>query len=179
MYQISLMRASKLSVLISQYCRCLITYLLNIFREYTPKSLWTSSAHLFTVCCGLQPGQQSPHSDLHHQWSDFQSGSQFLHPSKFPSPTDDTPTSFDEYLDKPWGTPMPNYLLHICSQETQSGYCTVDITPTYLPSQNNQPLWIFGDVFLRAYYSVYDRANNQVGFAQLAWTPPTTLHRNL
>ncbi|GAA6092015.1 gastricsin isoform X2 [Tachysurus ichikawai] len=53
-------------------------------------------------------------------------------------------------------------------QETQSGYCTVDITPTYLPSQNNQPLWIFGDVFLRAYYSAYDRGNNQVGFAQVA-----------
>ncbi|TSK38337.1 Gastricsin [Bagarius yarrelli] len=52
--------------------------------------------------------------------------------------------------------------------ENQSGYCTVDITPTYLPSQNNQPLWIFGDVFLRAYYSVYDRGNNQVGFAQVA-----------
>ncbi|XP_027017862.1 gastricsin isoform X2 [Tachysurus fulvidraco] len=53
-------------------------------------------------------------------------------------------------------------------QETQSGYCTIDITPTYLPSQNSQPLWIFGDVFLRAYYSAYDRGNNQVGFAQVA-----------
>lgn len=62
---------------------------------------------------------------------------------------------------------MSKYLV-VYSQQTQSGYCTVDITPTYLPSQNNQPLWIFGDVFLRSYYSVYDRANNQVGFAQLA-----------
>ncbi|XP_046719797.1 gastricsin-like [Silurus meridionalis] len=51
-------------------------------------------------------------------------------------------------------------------QERQSGYCIVDIYPTYLPAQNNQPLWIFGDVFLRVYYSVYDRENNQVGFAQ-------------
>ncbi|KAK3548982.1 hypothetical protein QTP70_024807 [Hemibagrus guttatus] len=58
----------------------------------------------------------------------------------------------------------PSYYI----QESQSGYCTVDITPTYLPSQNGQPLWIFGDVFLRAYYSVYDRGNNQVGFAQAA-----------
>ncbi|XP_060778880.1 gastricsin-like [Neoarius graeffei] len=55
-----------------------------------------------------------------------------------------------------------NYILN------QGGYCTVDITPTYLGSQNSQPLWIFGDVFLRAYYSVFDRANNQVGFAQAA-----------
>lgn len=70
-------------------------------------------------------------------------------------------------------------ILCVPSQQNQSGYCTVDITPTYLPSQNNQPLWIFGDVFLRAYYSVFDRANNQVGFAQVAWTPLTTLQRNL
>ncbi|XP_076853552.1 gastricsin-like [Brachyhypopomus gauderio] len=49
--------------------------------------------------------------------------------------------------------------------QDQNGYCVVNITPTYLPSQNGQPLWIFGDVFLRTYYSVYDRANNQVAFA--------------
>ncbi|XP_062276510.1 gastricsin-like [Scomber scombrus] len=49
----------------------------------------------------------------------------------------------------------------------QNGYqsCSVGITPTYLPSQDGQPLWIFGDVFLREYYSVYDRTYNRVGFA--------------
>ncbi|XP_031420519.1 gastricsin-like [Clupea harengus] len=52
---------------------------------------------------------------------------------------------------------------------TQNGYgCSVGITPTYLPSQDGQPLWILGDVFLRAYYSVYDRTNNRVGFATAA-----------
>ncbi|MFT7814945.1 gastricsin-like [Arapaima gigas] len=45
-------------------------------------------------------------------------------------------------------------------------YCMVAISSTYLPSQNGQPLWILGDTFLREYYSVYDRTNNQVGFAK-------------
>ncbi|KAJ8388616.1 hypothetical protein AAFF_G00131810 [Aldrovandia affinis] len=52
--------------------------------------------------------------------------------------------------------------------QNQGGYCSVGITPTYLPSQNGQPLWILGDVFLREYYSVYDRTNNRVGFATAA-----------
>ncbi|KAK5867539.1 hypothetical protein PBY51_012015 [Eleginops maclovinus] len=47
-------------------------------------------------------------------------------------------------------------------------YCTVNIAPTYLPSRNGQPLWIFGDVFLREYYSIYDRTYNRVGFASAA-----------
>ncbi|XP_073522853.1 gastricsin-like [Phyllobates terribilis] len=49
-----------------------------------------------------------------------------------------------------------------------NGYCTVGVEVTYLPSQNGQPFWILGDVFLRQYYSVYDMGNNRVGFAQSA-----------
>nr|XP_013052035.2 gastricsin isoform X4 [Anser cygnoides] len=52
--------------------------------------------------------------------------------------------------------------------QSNSGYCTVGIESTYLPSQNGQPLWILGDVFLRSYYSIYDTGNNQVGFATAA-----------
>jgi len=48
------------------------------------------------------------------------------------------------------------------------GNCQVGMMPTYLPSQNGQPLWILGDVFLRSYYSVYDLGNNQLGFAAAA-----------
>ncbi|XP_069481351.1 gastricsin-like [Ambystoma mexicanum] len=49
-----------------------------------------------------------------------------------------------------------------------NGECSVGIMPTYLPSQDGQPLWIMGDVFLRQYYSIYDVTNNQVGFATAA-----------
>ncbi|XP_056242750.1 gastricsin-like [Seriola aureovittata] len=53
---------------------------------------------------------------------------------------------------------------------SQHGYndCVVGITPTYLPPRDGEPSWIFGDVFLREYYSVYDRTNNRVGFATAA-----------
>ncbi|XP_008060778.1 gastricsin [Carlito syrichta] len=58
--------------------------------------------------------------------------------------------------------PPSSYILN------NNGYCTVGVEATYLPSQNGQPLWILGDVFLRSYYSVYDLGNNRVGFATAA-----------
>ncbi|ELW66056.1 gastricsin [Tupaia chinensis] len=51
---------------------------------------------------------------------------------------------------------------------SNNGACMVGVEATYLPSQNGQPLWILGDVFLRSYYSVYDMSNNRVGFATAA-----------
>lgn len=49
------------------------------------------------------------------------------------------------------------------------GYCIVGVEPTYLPSQNGQPLWILGDIFLRS-YSVYDMGKNRAGFATATYT---------
>ncbi|XP_028587865.2 pepsin B-like [Podarcis muralis] len=49
-----------------------------------------------------------------------------------------------------------------------NGYCIAGIETTYLASSNGQPLWILGDVFLKEYYSVFDMANNRVGFAPSA-----------
>ncbi|XP_028652454.1 gastricsin-like [Erpetoichthys calabaricus] len=64
--------------------------------------------------------------------------------------------------------PLPPSAYTLVNNDNGGTYCTSGIMGTYLPSQNGQPLWILGDVFLRQYYSVYDRQNNQVGFATAA-----------
>ncbi|XP_078276605.1 gastricsin-like [Rhinoraja longicauda] len=46
-------------------------------------------------------------------------------------------------------------------------YCYAAFEPTYLPAPTrNGPFWILGDVFLREFYSIYDRGNNRMGFAK-------------
>ncbi|XP_009325660.1 PREDICTED: gastricsin-like [Pygoscelis adeliae] len=45
------------------------------------------------------------------------------------------------------------------------GVCTIGVESTYVPSASGQPLWILGNLFLRQYYSIFDLANNRVGFA--------------
>ncbi|XP_078098066.1 gastricsin-like [Mustelus asterias] len=47
------------------------------------------------------------------------------------------------------------------------GYCVVAIQSTYLRAPTRNGLfWILGDVFLREFYSIYDRGNNRMGFAK-------------
>ncbi|XP_053417490.1 pepsin A [Nycticebus coucang] len=49
----------------------------------------------------------------------------------------------------------------------QNGGCTSGFQGMNLPTASGE-LWILGDVFIRQYFAVFDRANNQVGLAPVA-----------
>ncbi|XP_006875054.1 PREDICTED: pepsin A-like [Chrysochloris asiatica] len=46
-------------------------------------------------------------------------------------------------------------------------YCTSGFQGMNIPTSSGE-LWILGDVFIRQYFAVFDRANNQVGLAPVA-----------
>ncbi|NXA94354.1 PEPA protein, partial [Melanocharis versteri] len=47
-----------------------------------------------------------------------------------------------------------------------NGYCTLGLQGMDVPTEEGE-LWILGDVFIREYYVIFDRANNMVGLSQL------------
>ncbi|NXE16231.1 PEPA protein, partial [Lophotis ruficrista] len=48
-----------------------------------------------------------------------------------------------------------------------NGYCTLGFEGMDVPTESGE-LWILGDVFIREYYVIFDRANNKVGLSPLS-----------
>ncbi|KAM6073548.1 pepsin A-like [Chlamydotis macqueenii] len=48
-----------------------------------------------------------------------------------------------------------------------NGYCTLGFEGMDVPTESGE-LWILGDVFIREYYVIFDRANNKVGLSRLS-----------
>ncbi|XP_028942807.1 pepsin A-like, partial [Antrostomus carolinensis] len=48
-----------------------------------------------------------------------------------------------------------------------NGYCTLAFEGIDIPTQSGE-IWILGDVFIRQYYVIFDRANNMVGLSPLS-----------
>ncbi|NXT60759.1 PEPA protein, partial [Chaetops frenatus] len=71
---------------------------------------------------------------------------------------------------------LPDLVFHIHGKEfpvpprayvlRSNGYCTLALQGMDVPTEEGE-LWILGDVFIREYYVIFDRANNKVGLSRL------------
>lgn len=64
------------------------------------------------------------------------------------------------------GEPVPRLQLSSPFLQNQQD-CVSGFQGMNLPTASGE-LWILGDVFIRQYFAVFDRANNQVGLAPVA-----------
>uniref|UniRef100_A0A663EZY8 pepsin A n=1 Tax=Aquila chrysaetos chrysaetos TaxID=223781 RepID=A0A663EZY8_AQUCH len=63
---------------------------------------------------------------------------------------------------KTFSVPPRAYVIEV----SIDGYCTLGFQGMNIPTESGE-LWILGDVFIREYYVIFDRANNMVGLSQL------------
>ncbi|NXC55866.1 PEPA protein, partial [Aleadryas rufinucha] len=71
---------------------------------------------------------------------------------------------------------LPNLIFRIHGKEfpvpprayvlRSNGFCTLGLQGMDVPTEEGE-LWILGDVFIREYYVIFDRANNKVGLSRL------------
>ncbi|XP_032918791.1 pepsin A-like [Catharus ustulatus] len=71
---------------------------------------------------------------------------------------------------------LPSLIFHIHGREfpvpprsyvlRSNGYCSLGLQGMDVPTEEGE-LWILGDVFIREYYVIFDRANNKVGLSRL------------
>ncbi|NWZ09626.1 PEPA protein, partial [Agelaius phoeniceus] len=71
---------------------------------------------------------------------------------------------------------LPSLIFHINGKEfpvpprayvlRSNGYCSLGLQGMDVPTEEGE-LWILGDVFIREYYVIFDRANNKVGLSRL------------
>ncbi|NXP34050.1 PEPA protein, partial [Leiothrix lutea] len=71
---------------------------------------------------------------------------------------------------------LPDLIFHIHGRQfpvpprayvlRSNGYCSLGLQGMDTPTEEGE-LWILGDVFIREYYVIFDRANNRVGLSRL------------
>ncbi|NWI83127.1 PEPA protein, partial [Dryoscopus gambensis] len=71
---------------------------------------------------------------------------------------------------------LPDLVFHIHGKEfpvpprayvlRSNGFCSLGLQGMDVPTEEGE-LWILGDVFIREYYVIFDRANNKVGLSRL------------